>query len=353
MNDTHQDSPEEEQNQGPAANFGEQASTDFIFTWLRDQYAQDKRLIRISTEKFARCLRATTAPTKAALPWAKLARLGPERSPNGSFRYDANVIALFGAEGDYDGSEVPIEDAAALIQAAGIEAVLNETTTLGHWRIWLPTAKVHTGPQSCLRSEATDMLRLIRSSWVARANGVLGGILARESFVLSQAFYVGATKGQPPIKVIVTEGARIDQCDDLDGGAIYKNGTSSPSERRQSSPSERRQPNGKSEPPSHDEIDDVPEGLVESDDDPWLLREGRRRKAGFLRREVKADAPTATGDRSFRMVNWLADMRTSDGLILSPEGLATILGDDFPSTTVSDTRGMLVQRRELRGWDEI
>jgi len=93
--------------------------------------------------------------------------------------------------------------------------------------------------------------------------------------------------------------------------------------------------------------------LVESDDDPALIREGRRRKAGFLRREAKAGAPTATGDRSFRLAMWLADMRTSDELMLSPRGIKTILGEDFPNTTVSDIRGMLSQRRKPRGPDEI
>ena len=161
MSDIHDCSDEDPINQGPAANFREQASSDFTFTWLRDQFAQRKRLIRLSsTEKFARCLRATRASSKAALPWAKLAELGPTRSPNDSFRYDANVVALLGAEGDYDGDDVPIEDAAALIQAAGIEAVLNETTTPGHWRIWLPASRAYRG--------STDELRSLRATWVAR-----------------------------------------------------------------------------------------------------------------------------------------------------------------------------------------
>src|SRR5262249_4592728 len=85
-----------------------------------------------------------------------------------------------------------------------------------HWRLWLPASRAYRG--------STDELRSLRARWVARANGVLGGILARESFVLSQAFYLGGIEGQPPIKVIPTVGARIDLCDDLDEGAIFKNG---------------------------------------------------------------------------------------------------------------------------------
>ena len=161
MSNSHECNAEDPISQGLAADFREQASSDFTFTWFRDQFARRKRLIRLSsTEKFARCLRATRAPSKAALPWAKLAELGPTRSPNDSYRYDANVVALLGAEGDYDGDEVPIEDAAALIQAAGIEAILNETTTPGHWRIWLPASRAYRG--------STDELRSLRARWVAR-----------------------------------------------------------------------------------------------------------------------------------------------------------------------------------------
>jgi hypothetical protein len=176
-------------------------------------------------------------------------------------------------------------------------------------------------------------------------NGLLDGQLAPESGRLAQAFFVGGIEGKPTPRVVVVKGTRIDLRTDLDADAIYANGTSSPTERRQ--------PYGKSEPPSYSEIDDVPEGLIESDDDPWLLREGRRRKAGFVRREAQADQPTATGDRAFRLVMWLADMRTSDGLILSARGIETVLGEDFPNTTISDIRGMLAQRRKPRGWDEI
>ena len=56
---------------------------------------------------------------------------------------------------------------------------------------------------------------------------------------------------------------------------------------------------------------------------------------------------------AFRLAMWLADMRTSDELMLSPRGIKTILGEDFPNTTVSDIRSMLSQRRKPRGWDEI
>src|SRR5215472_5588743 len=331
MNDTHQDSDEDPINQGSASTSVEQASSDFTFTWLRDQFAQRKRLIRLSsTEKFARCLLATTALSKTALPWAKLARLGPTRSPAGSFRYDANVVRLFGAEGDYDGDDVPIEDAASLIQAAGVEAILNETTTPGHWRIWLPASQGYRG--------STDELRALRARWVARANGALGGILAPESFVLSQAFYFGGIEGQPPIKVIVTEGARIDLRSDLDAGARYRNGKSKPTSRRKSKPTPRR------------EHAPVPDDLEENHDDPRLLREGLLRKKNFHKAKGFGTGPL--GYRVCQLIQWLGDMGTEDGFIASAEMIADILGEDY-ETPVYEIERLLAQRQEPRGCNVI
>jgi hypothetical protein len=306
---------------------GENQDPGVSFTLLPDRFASSQRFIRLpSIADFADICLATRAPSKDRLPWAKFAAFGPTPSPAGRFRYDENVIELHGAECDYDDTDLSIEDAVALIEAADIEAILSETATPGHWRIWLPASEAYPG--------TPDELRTLRARWVARANGVLDGILARESFVLSQAFYIGGITGQPAPKVItIFEAPRIDLCDHLDAGALY--------------------PNGRSGPPEPPEAADFPEDLEESDDDPELLREGRRRKAGFLRREDKLGNPTATGERAFRLVMWLADMRTWDRLILSPEGMATILGDDFPCTTGAAILAMLAQRRKARGCEEI
>src|SRR5262249_13819315 len=51
---------------------------------------------------------------------------------------------------------------------------------------------------------------------------------AGESFALSQSYYVGRIEGRPT-KVIVTDGRRIDLCDHLDAGRLYKNGANAPS----------------------------------------------------------------------------------------------------------------------------
>jgi hypothetical protein len=62
-----------------------------------------------------------------------------------------------------------------------------------------------------------------RKKLVARVNGVLGGVLAGESFTLSQAYYLGSVNGNPDHRaVIITEGDYIDLRDDLEATACGK-----------------------------------------------------------------------------------------------------------------------------------
>jgi hypothetical protein len=306
------------------------------FTLLPDLAARRKRFVHFEKiEHFAGACRGTRAPSKSELPLVFMGRLGREPSDKDCLRYAANVTALTGCCGDYDGPRfgaLPfmIDTIEARLRAEGIEAVVAETPsstfTTPRCRIWCPAS-----------GEYTDALRETLALWVSRLNGVLNGQLAPESFRLAQAFFVGRVDGKPAPYVSVVKGTRIDLRTDLDEGAIYSNGTN--------------------EPPSYSIDDDapVPEDLEESADDPWLMREGRRRKINFLRSKAKdkTGTPTATGDRAFGLVQWLADMRTEDGLILSPAGIAAILGDDFPNTTPGAIRAMLSLRRKPRGWDEI
>jgi hypothetical protein len=206
----------------------------------------------------AKLVRNTSAASKDELPWLKLARFTGKRSPQGSFRYDAAVTELTGCEGDYDGEQVSIEEAADKLRAAGIEALLYETASSKpgkpRWRVICPAARMRSGD--------TADLRTLRWSWVARVNGVLGGILAPESFVLSQAYYFGNVEGQAPRVILQTEGARIDTLDLLDAGAIYQNGRYTPPE-----------------PPTFEPLDI---DFEETDDDPDLLEAAERIKGRYL-----------------------------------------------------------------------
>jgi hypothetical protein len=157
----------------------------------------------------------TSARTKKELPLLKLADFGDLRTEDGSLRSDENLGLLYGVEGDYDGEEVPIVEAATRIHAAGVEALLytspSSTPAKPRWRVICPFSR--------------PRLSEVHGREVDRLNGALGGILADESWTLSQTYYYGEAldnvDGEP--KLILVPGARLDlAC--LDDAAIGRPG---------------------------------------------------------------------------------------------------------------------------------
>ncbi|UQY83669.1 phage/plasmid primase, P4 family [Ralstonia pseudosolanacearum] len=151
-------------------------------------------------------------PSKQACPLLKMATFGDEATNKGCLRHDANVRGVWGVEGDHDDGSMTISDAAARLDLAGIRAVLfttpSHTEEHPRWRVLAPFSREHT-PQE-------------RARFAARLNGALGGVLARESFSLSQAFYFGRVEGAEYAAEAI-EGDPIDTRDDLDAGAVGPN----------------------------------------------------------------------------------------------------------------------------------
>lgn len=132
---------------------------------------------------------------KAASPLVKLAEFGAERSDKGALRHDANLIAVYGIEADYDGGQMLAKDALTLLQLWGVEAIVQETHSSApdapRWRVLAPLS------QPCPPEQ--------RAEFVARLNAILGGVLAVESFTASQVFYIASGH-----LVLRSEGAPID-----------------------------------------------------------------------------------------------------------------------------------------------
>ena len=103
------------------------------------------------------------------------------RSPQGSLRHDANVISVSGCEGDYDGGEMELAEAKRRLDDAGLAHLIytspSHKLAAPRWRVLLPFSR--------------ELPPGRRSKMVDRVNGGLGGVLARESWSLSQAFYYG------------------------------------------------------------------------------------------------------------------------------------------------------------------
>jgi hypothetical protein len=189
----------------------------FPFTKFADVLAYALTVEDIEIERLKEAIEAATAPVKEQLPLGKLATFGTLPSPpdaggkgGGSLRWDGNVLTVTGIEGDYDGEAMPIAEARDRLNAAGLAFVIHttgrHTPQTPRWRVWLPFSKP-LPPRE-------------RDRMVNRVNGVLGGVLARESWTLSQSFFIGRVEGVP-FEIYIGDGEEfIDDAEELDTRAI-------------------------------------------------------------------------------------------------------------------------------------
>lgn len=179
-------------------------------TVFRDAAASVKQEIETSLRAFCRHLDTTRAPSKASLPWVKLATFGDDRTERGSLRHNHNVITITGVEGDYDGERITIERARQVMAQADIACIIYTSPSnrpdAPRWRILCPTS-VPIHPAN-------------RAKLMSRLNGLFVGALSNESFTLSQSYYFGAIKGSTGHAVIAVDGRAIDLAGELDLSAI-------------------------------------------------------------------------------------------------------------------------------------
>jgi hypothetical protein len=179
-------------------------------TFFTDHFAKTKREAKHTISELLTLIAETTAGSKGELPWLKLATFGNNRSKHGSLRHDRNVDKVHGIEGDYDGEQIPFDEAVAKLRDADVESIVYTTPTHSpeepRWRVLCPF----------------DQVRLpeIRAQMVDRLNGVLGGVLAPESWAMSQGFYYGSVNGNRAHRVEHVVGRPIDLCSKLDATAI-------------------------------------------------------------------------------------------------------------------------------------
>lgn len=166
---------------------------------------------------------------KNACPLIKMASFGDEPNPNGSgmMRHDGNVISVSGVECDYDVGDLEIEKACAMLERAGIKALLYSSHSSG----LVKPPKYTGGPRwRVVAPFSADLQPGQRAQMVARINGVLGGVLADESFKRAQSFYIGKRPGGD-YKCMATfndpdQGEYVDKLNALDAVAIYQRGHS-------------------------------------------------------------------------------------------------------------------------------
>jgi hypothetical protein len=180
-----------------------------VVTFFTDHAATTKREERLSLEALVELIHTTAASDKASLPWLKLARFGENRSQGGALRNNDNVIAVTGLEADYDRGEMSLAEAKDIIASAGICTILYPSPSYlpssAKWRVLCPFSQEY--PPAA------------RDRFMARLNGLFGGIFSRESWVLSQSYYYGRV-ANPHHHATSFEGMPIDLADHLDVGAI-------------------------------------------------------------------------------------------------------------------------------------
>lgn len=259
-------------------------------------------------DDLANLIRRTTRGSKNDLLWIKLARFSGIPNPKAaktdypSLRYNAAVVEIYGIEGDYDGGKLPMAIAAERL--ADIECLIyntpSSTPEAPRWRVLAPTSKPYP-PAS-------------RAGFLARVNGLLGGVLADESFVLSQSYYFGGLIDRPA-EVIVNRGRRVDLLNDLDALARYQHGSPEPTKPKPP----RTAPAGL---PENDE-NPLLLGRRENDDSPVLLAEAWRRVQRHVEKFGVGIDPR--GHRAFGLASWLGDMRTTTGEILSVRRIVELM----------------------------
>jgi hypothetical protein len=180
----------------------------FVVTFFADQHTFTKHQLCCSLAEIAVNIQKAHAPAKDQLPWLKLAGFGDRRSDKNALRHDANIVAISGVEGDYDGGALTFDEAVALVWEARVKAVLyttpSSTDAKPHWRVLCPASMP-------LCSER-------RGKLMDRVNGIVGGGLDRASWTLSQSYYFGSIDGKPPVRIAIIDGedcSYIDLRDDL------------------------------------------------------------------------------------------------------------------------------------------
>ena len=197
---------------GHPQELGNPLARPLAVTQFRDRHARTRKEFLAPLEQLADAIRKRSADAKDKLPWLKLASFGEVPTVKGTLRHDANVRTISGVEADYDGEDMGVSEAVELLAAAGIAAMVytspSHTDAKPRWRVLCPCS--------------TDLPPENRARLVARLNGALGGILAGESFALSQSYYYGSVDSNPAHRVELVPGEFIDQLDGLDAGAIGK-----------------------------------------------------------------------------------------------------------------------------------
>jgi hypothetical protein len=182
-------------------------------TVFPDLSGRVKHEIRMTPRELARHIETTVAPEKHKLLLIKLATFGDRRTGKGSLRHDDNLLEVHGIEADYDGQVMTPEDMAESLRQNDVAALVytspSHTDDHPRFRVLAPFDKPLPPP--------------FRVTALNRLQGLINCDFGPESWVLSQAYFIGSVAGTPPPRVWLVDSSRtIDQATDLDAAARGK-----------------------------------------------------------------------------------------------------------------------------------
>jgi hypothetical protein len=171
-----------------------------LVSFFKDEKAKSITTRELTLAELRTLILSTTAERKSSLPWLKCARFGSRRTDAGSLRHNANVEGITGIEVDYDGEKIAVEIAAKVLRRAKLNALVytspSHSKDRPRWRVLAPTSR---------ELPPGERVRL-----VGGLDALLGGLFARESFTLSQAYYFGSINRNHDHRCIIVKGQCID-----------------------------------------------------------------------------------------------------------------------------------------------
>mgnify|MGYP000926007253 CR=1 FL=1 len=181
---------------------------------------KSKQALKMSLRELGAEIVRTERADKAKLPSVKLQTYGDKPTEHGCLRNNANVLGITGLEVDYDGDgesagarKITMERARKIFERAKVAALIVPSWSYDpdcpSWHALLPCRDQHEPGE--------------RDALMARVNGLFDGEIDQHaSFTLSQASFYGRPSDAEHPAPLFAEGRFIDDCDDLDAGALPK-----------------------------------------------------------------------------------------------------------------------------------
>jgi phage/plasmid-associated DNA primase len=197
---------------GAASDIG---TSKLFLTVFKNETGSQRFKAELTLPEWRDKIQAADADAKNKLFWLKGAKFGDIKSKQGSYRTNLNVEWFTAIVVEYDGGEISVDDATAILAKADLRALIytspSHSSANPRWRIILPLSY--------------NAAKTRHDILVATVNGLFDGKLAPESFTLSQSYYFGAVNRNPDHRCEIIDGKFLDLQSRLYAGAIFKDGS--------------------------------------------------------------------------------------------------------------------------------